>query len=104
MPVRQEETSTSHRHRVSGYVNFSRHAVYAARGPRKCYPNTTLYDSTGAPKLAGSGRSFSSAAMVSALWHHGPQMLEQMKAKGIAWPRLDGPEMANLIAYLNGRK
>ena len=32
------------------------------------------------------------------------RMLEQMKAKGIAWPRFDGPDMANLIAYLNGGK
>jgi mono/diheme cytochrome c family protein len=60
--------------------------------------------SSGAPKLAGSGRSFAAATMVSALWHHGPQMLDQMKAKNIPWPRLDGPEMANLIAYLNGGK
>jgi hypothetical protein len=42
--------------------------------------------------------------MVSALWHHGPQMLDQMKAKNIAWPRLTGADMANLVAYLNGGK
>jgi len=60
--------------------------------------------SSGAPKLAGSGRSFSAATMVSALWHHGPQMLDQMKAKNISWPRLDGADLANLIAYLNGGK
>jgi hypothetical protein len=41
--------------------------------------------------------------MVSALWHHGPGMLDQMKAKGIPWPHFDGPEMANLIAYLNAQ-
>ena len=44
-----------------------------------------------------------SATMVSALWHHGPGMLDQMKAKSIAWPRFDGPEMANLVAYLNAQ-
>jgi mono/diheme cytochrome c family protein len=60
--------------------------------------------SSGAPKLAGSGRVFTASTMVSALWHHGPQMLDQMKAKNIEWPRLDGTEMANLIAYLNGGK
>jgi mono/diheme cytochrome c family protein len=59
---------------------------------------------SGAPKLTGSGRAFTAATIVSALWRHGPRMLEQMKAKGIAWPRFDGPDMANLIAYLNGGK
>jgi hypothetical protein len=39
--------------------------------------------------------------MVSALWHHGPQMQEQMKSKSIAWPRFSGKEMADLIAYLS---
>lgn len=57
--------------------------------------------SSGAPKLTGGQRSFSGGTMVSVLWHHGPQMMEQMKNKGITWPRFDGAEMSNLIAYLN---
>ncbi|HEY1756154.1 MAG TPA: c-type cytochrome [Bryobacteraceae bacterium] len=59
--------------------------------------------SSGAPKLTEMKRTFTSATMVSALWHHGPAMLDQMKAKGIAWPRFNGAEMANLIAYLNAK-
>jgi hypothetical protein len=31
-------------------------------------------------------------------------MLDQMKAKGIEWPRFDGVQMADLIAYLNSTK
>ena len=60
--------------------------------------------SSGAPKLTGFGGSFTAASMVSALWHHGPRMLDQMKANNVAWPRFGGAEMANLIAYLNSRK
>ena len=41
--------------------------------------------------------------IVSVLWRHGPQMLEQMKTKGIAWPRFEGQDIANLIAYLNAQ-
>ncbi len=52
-----------------------------------------------APKLAG--KTFTGAAMVSALWHHGPRMLDEMKTKGGAWPRFDDNDMANLLAYLN---
>src|SRR5262249_61641283 len=55
--------------------------------------------SSGAPKL--SGKQFSSPEMVSVLWRHGPQMLDQMKAKKVEWPRFDGGQMRDLIAYLN---
>jgi len=54
-----------------------------------------------APGLAG--RTFSGITMLSALWHHGPQMLDQMKATNIAWPRFDGTQMSDLIAFLNFR-
>jgi hypothetical protein len=39
--------------------------------------------------------------MVAALWDHGPQMLESMTAKTIAWPRFTAQEMSDVIAYLN---
>jgi mono/diheme cytochrome c family protein len=77
--------------------------VFTAKRCTTCHENPA----SGAPKLNGSGRSFTAATMVSSLWHHGPRMLDQMKTQGIAWPRFDGPEMANLVAYLNtqnGRK
>ena len=62
-----------------------------------CHVNGT----SGAPKLADMKRPFTAASMVSALWHHGPVMLDEMKIKGFDWPRFDGSEMSNLIAYLN---
>ena len=54
---------------------------------------------SGAPKL--SGRSFDAAVIVSALWHHGPNMLDLMKTRNIAWPHFEGDQMADLLAYLN---
>lgn len=59
---------------------------------------------SGVPKLPASGKSFDGPAMVSALWAHGPQMLQQMQAKGIQWPRFQANDMSNLIAYLNSTK
>jgi mono/diheme cytochrome c family protein len=38
------------------------------------------------------------------LWASGPQMLEQMTAKGISWPHLDSAEAANLIAYIGAAR
>jgi mono/diheme cytochrome c family protein len=74
--------------------------VFTAKRCVTCHANAT----NGAPKIADMKRPFSAATMVSSLWHHGPAMLDQMKAKGIAWPRFEGSEMANLIAYLNAQK
>ena len=42
--------------------------------------------------------------MVSVLWRHGPQMLEQMQKKSIKWPRFESNEMSDVIAYLNARR
>lgn len=73
--------------------------VFTAKRCATCHNDA----SSGAPKITGTGRSFSAAAIVSVLWHHGPNMLDQMKTKGIAWPRFEGSDMANLIAYLNAQ-
>jgi mono/diheme cytochrome c family protein len=60
-------------------------------------------DASKAPKL-GRAAGFNGAAMVSALWRHGPSMLGQMKKQGVAWPRFEGAQMADLLAYLNTKK
>jgi cytochrome c2 len=55
--------------------------------------------SSGAPPI--EGRSITASDMVAALWHHGPRMLDQMKSKNIAWPRFEGQQMSDLLAFLN---
>jgi len=77
--------------------------VFIASRCATCHNDASHDNATGAPKLTGTGRSFNAATVVSVLWHHGPQMLDQMKTKGIAWPRFEGRDMANLIAYLNSQ-
>ena len=37
----------------------------------------------------------------SAMWNHGPQMAEVMKAKGVERPTFTAPELRDLIAYLS---
>jgi cytochrome c2 len=60
--------------------------------------------SSGAPVLPVAGRHFDGATIVSALWRHGPRMLDQMRTKGLEWPRFNGMQMADLIAYLNSNQ
>jgi len=74
--------------------------VFAARHCAVCHSNPA----SGAPKLPASGMAFDGATMVSALWAHGPRMLQQMQSQGIRWPRFQANEMSNLIAYLNSAK
>ena len=69
--------------------------VFAAKRCAACHEDAA----SGAPKLAGL--QMSGSAMVSVLWRHGPRMMEQMRSKNLPWPRFDGADMANLIAYLN---
>lgn len=74
--------------------------VFTAKHCATCHDDA----SSGAPKLENTRQTpFTASAMVSVLWHHGAQMMEQMKSKGIPWPRFDGAQMTNLIAYLNSR-
>jgi mono/diheme cytochrome c family protein len=73
--------------------------VFTAKRCASCHANAT----GGAPRLTEMKHSFTAASLVSALWRHGPGMLDQMKTQGIAWPRFEGSEMANLIAYLNAQ-
>ena len=70
--------------------------VWAAKGCQGCHAG-------GAPAGAG-GADASSYRMVAVLWRHGPDMLKQMKAKGVAWPQFAGSEMSDLIAYVRTAK
>ncbi len=51
--------------------------------------------------LAGRHEPLRPFSMVSVLWQHGPAMLARMKDNKVVWPRFSGPEMADLIEYLN---
>ena len=42
--------------------------------------------------------------MVSVLWRHGPEMLEQMNRKKIKRPHFEANEMSDVISYLNSRR
>jgi cytochrome c2 len=58
---------------------------------------------TRAPDLAQAFELYSPITLTSAVWRHGPAMLQTMRQNATAWPRFEGSEMADLIAYLNSR-
>jgi mono/diheme cytochrome c family protein len=71
--------------------------VFAAKNCATCHNDP----SSGAPDLTRRRGSFSSISMMSTLWRHGPQMLDQMQAKKLAWPTFTTRQMSDLISYLN---
>lgn len=58
---------------------------------------------SGAAKLPRGDSSYTPVSVIHVLWTHGPQMLDKMKEKGIAWPRLSPEDVSNVVAYLNSR-
>jgi mono/diheme cytochrome c family protein len=74
--------------------------VFGSKGCANCHEASK----DGAPKLVGTGREFSGATMTAAVFNHGGAMVDQMRSKGIPWPRFESTEMADLIAYLNSGK
>jgi mono/diheme cytochrome c family protein len=56
----------------------------------------------GAPALPGQARPYSDITIMSALWKHGPQMLNRMKQNHIQWPHFNNPQqLTDVVAYLN---
>ena len=70
--------------------------VFESKHCTSCHAN----GSEGAPKLPSASIAISGPGMISALWHHGPRMLEQMQKQNIRWPEFTTSQMSNLIAYL----
>ncbi len=73
------------------------HRVFASKHCTSCHQAGT----DGAPQLPSASLPMSGPGMISALWHHGPRMMNQMQSKHIAWPSFSAAQMSNLIAYLN---
>jgi len=72
--------------------------VFRTRRCADCHAGGTH----GAPQLPGQARHYSEVTIISAIWGHGPQMLNRMKEAGIGWPRFRNPqELGDLLAYLN---
>lgn len=72
----------------------------------KTFRNKSCYrchaeGSAQAPRLHGSLTPYTPERVASALWRHGPAMLRRMEDEGIAWRRLTGGELTDLIAYIN---
>lgn len=53
------------------------------------------------PGLRGHGRSFSTIALATALWSHGPNMYKRTQELHVPWPRLADSDVGHLVSFLN---
>lgn len=72
-------------------------SLFAKKGCQSCHGDRGVNDRA----IGRAGDRFSAASMVSAVWSHGPEMLDAMRESGRDWPTLSGREVADLVAYLD---
>ena len=53
-----------------------------------------------APDLSEWGSYRNPVSWLQAMWNHAPAMQAQMQARGYSWPKLQGSDVADLIAYV----
>jgi len=73
--------------------------LFAAKGCVQCHEVGGKGGRVG-PGLDFLKRANSPVLVAAAMWNHGPEMAEAMKAKGIVRPTFLGKEMVDLIAYI----
>lgn len=67
---------------------------YAPRGAEKLL----------APDLTRSAALSSPVGLASAMWNHAPAMEAQLRERGLPWPRFQGDDVRDLVAYLRSKR
>ena len=77
--------------------------LFHDRGCHDCHSQSADTKHRG-PVLARMRSVKDPISFATALWNHAPDMFEATKDKLLPWPRLTGPEMRDLAAYLRQSK
>jgi mono/diheme cytochrome c family protein len=72
-------------------------AVFAAKHCVRCH---VPGGRAGIPALERLRRAQGEFELAGRLWNHAPAMFTTLVQEGLAWPQIDAPEMAELMAYL----
>jgi len=74
--------------------------IFVERDCGRCHGAAAEGDRQG-PALRRRGRTYSTVALATALWSHGPNMYKRTKELKIPWPMLADSDVGNLISFLN---
>ncbi len=90
------------------FVNYANVRGQPDRGARlfadKCAACHSLGGGTRVgPDLSGTGLE-DPVAILAGMWNHAPAMEQELRRRGLPWPRLEPGEAADLTAFLLGRR
>jgi len=74
--------------------------VFGERGCAQCHGPAAEGTELG-PKLSATGDAFTTVSLVTALWKHGPKMVDRTEQLGMPWPTLQPTDIGNLVSFLN---
>ena len=74
--------------------------VFAERGCAGCHGSAAEGTQNG-PKLRASGEAFTAVSFATALWKHGPRMIDRAESMGVTWPSLKPSDVGDLVSFLN---
>ena len=75
--------------------------LFEAKNCIVCHENRRK--ETGAPDLTLGTERYSPITISSAVWRHGPAMLQASQKEKLSWPELKPSELADLVAFMNSR-
>lgn len=91
------------------FVNYANVRGTPARGAQifvdKCSTCHSIGSGKGiGPDLGGVPRLDDPIAIIAAMWNHSAKMEEELRKRGLPWPRLESGEAADLTAFLLSRR
>lgn len=76
--------------------------VFAKRGCAACHGNNAEGSQLG-PRLKVDREPYTTVSFASALWRHGPRMIDRAEGMGMSWPKLESSDIGDLVTFLNER-
>jgi len=75
--------------------------VFTERGCAHCHGTEAQGTKLG-PQLRSSSEAFTTVSFTTALWRHGPHMMDRAEESGAQWPVLQPTDIGDLVSFLNG--
>lgn len=74
--------------------------VFSERGCAACH-GIAAEGTQLAPSLRSGPEAFTAVSFTTALWKHGPKMVDRAEESGAKWPTLQASDVGDLVSFLN---
>jgi len=74
--------------------------VFNERGCARCHGVAAEGTKLG-PRLQSTEEAYTAVSLTTALWKHGPRMVDRSEEMGIPWPTLQPTDLGDLVSFLN---